>query len=513
MHRRGLGMAVASGLCALAWASAPARAEVRFLPRVGVDATWTDNIGLARPGQERQDEVIGRVTPGFRLTSTSAPLTLFLDYELQALYFSNTSGNDQVFHTGALGAEWMAIPNWLTFEVGGARDQVVVDPTQPSNVDNMFSVGNLADSTDAHATATVRHLFRSALLVADYTRGFVKYDAVDDTNPALVAGDDSKNDAAHLSLSSADANAVFTWAGRVRHEEVSYEDQRLVFEDQVFKYDRADVELGYGVTHALRLIAIGGAESDDSLTEAESDGGFDSTLWQAGFDWRPSVRDELRLLVGHRFFGKSYEALWRRTSRMATIDVSYTEEPTTQTQQRVLRPTPGPDGIIVPDPTFSRLTADAYLSKRLAGSIGLHGRITEVTLFLESDKREYMLLGGVEDKTQGASLVVTRQLGPRVAMDLEGMIHSYDLREGASYDEKRYAVRFSRLVGQQAAITFSANRVERSGSDEYSANWVMLGFTWGMGPNGAAGGLGGAGGRGGRDGVRGTGQQQRPASR
>jgi uncharacterized protein (PEP-CTERM system associated) len=478
MPCRGMGTAVFSGLCVIAWAAGPARAETKFSPRVGVEATWTDNVALAGPGTDRNDEYIGKVAPGFQLSHTTQRLKAFLDYELQALFFENESDNNEVFHKGALGAELEAVPDWLYFALAGARDQVVVDPAQPSSVDNLFSVRNIADSTSGRITSSMRHDFRLARLDVNYSRGFVKYDAAQNTDPALTNGNGSDNDDASLFLGSSDQDAKVTWAVGYRHERVKYDDEgQAQFQNQDFKYDRADLELGFGLTRALRLIARGGRESDSPPGTA-SDGGLDVAVWQGGFSWQPESRNELRMLAGHRFYGASYEALWRRTSRFLTMELSYNEEPTTQTQQRLLRPTPGPDNttIVQIGPRFGRLTSDAYILKRFSGQIALKGRVTEISLLVDVEKREYTQLADIKDESRSASLLAARQIGPRVRLEVQTSYSSVDLREGDSYDEQRYALRLVRRIGVSANLNLSGNHIERSGVNEYDANWIVLGF-------------------------------------
>ena len=97
-----------------------------------------------------------------------------------------------------------------------------------------------------------------------------------------------------------------------------------------------------------------------------------ATEHAAGFDLRSGLRMELRALAGHRFFGRSYEFLWRYSGRLLEGSVTYNEAATTDSQQRVLTGvTPPADFPTQLDPTFNRLTNDVYISKALGGRIGL----------------------------------------------------------------------------------------------------------------------------------------------
>ena len=49
---------VAIAVCTALGLSAAARAETHFVPRLGVDATWVDNVNLAPPGAAKDSELI-----------------------------------------------------------------------------------------------------------------------------------------------------------------------------------------------------------------------------------------------------------------------------------------------------------------------------------------------------------------------------------------------------------------------------------------------------------------------
>src|SRR3546814_7822310 len=55
-------------------------------------------------------------------------------------------------------------------------------------------------------------------------------------------------------------------------------------------------------------------------------------LWDVGFDWS-NTRDNVKLLVGHRFYGRSYQFSWTHTAALLTTAMSYVEQPTDINQQ------------------------------------------------------------------------------------------------------------------------------------------------------------------------------------
>ncbi len=469
-----------------AFGFATAQADVQFNPRVGADLTWTDNVDLAPPGQPKQDDLIARLTPGVRVLYDNRRMNVYLDYQLQALAFKNDGDKDEVFDQGQFGLQLAAIDNWLYLDASAQRSQTAVDPAQPSNVQNLFQVGNVADSTSAQATPILKHDFRFAQLEASYTRGFVDYVKTSKTTVVNdLSLDDSRNRNTTAALRSADPNDLVTWGATYRRDQVDYD---LA---ETFKYERMVGELGILVSPHLRLLANGGAESDSR--QDTSKGGLNSSLWEVGFEWHDGQLSELRLLAGKRFFGTTVDGSWRYTGRIMEADVSYREAPTTQTQNTVLKSFVGP-GIFPPglDTQLSRTTADVYLLKQLAGDIGLRGRLTEIFLGVTSERRYYYTAPTGTDRYDGVNIQASRRLGPELRIEVRAAFDDAHLRDATDFQDRNFSVSLSRLLGRATSLVLSANHYERTGATSgYTANWVMLGFNMTFGPQNARAGNGG----------------------
>jgi hypothetical protein len=474
---------VAIAVCSALGLSTAAQAETHFIPRFGIDATWVDNIELAPPGASKESELIWQARPGLSFTHYSDRVQTFADYTFQAVHFTEDS-HTETYNQAQIGLLGEVLRDWFYVDLGGTQSQAAADPTQRTNVGNLFQVGNIADVRTWYATPILHHTFRWAEITASYTRARVDYGEANDlTN--LVIQDDSDSNTTAISLNSVDRESTFTWATHYTREDVDY-DVGLPYRN-----DRLTAEAGYRVTAPLRLLVQGGLESDPRIRSDE--GGLDESSWAAGFDLRSGLRMQLRALAGHRFFGNSYEFLWRYTGRVLESSVTYTETATTDSQTRVLTGVTPPGGFPAQiDPTFDRLTNDVYISKRLGGRMGLRGRLTEIFLSLTAEEREYIgPFAGLEDKFKGVSVQATRRLGPRLNLLAAGSYLKSDLREGTDYTEALYNVTLARQLGTRTALTFSANRVDRSGADGYDANWVVVGFTMNFGAPGEVGGQGG----------------------
>ncbi|MGH8260243.1 MAG: hypothetical protein ACREUG_11185, partial [Steroidobacteraceae bacterium] len=226
-------------------------------------------------------------------------------------------------------------------------------------------------------------------------------------------------------------------------------------------------------------------------------------------------RDELRFLVGHRFFGRTYEAAWQRESRLLRLQVSYTEMPTTQDESMMQAPLAAAPLVRIPGTLgFTRLSPDVYLDKSLKGAATLTGRLTEIGLSVSSDERSYYAIatpGGLvitprrrivsmvdetevapatpdyEDHQRSATLYANRRFGPFMTASLSATYSKDDLREGAlaEYETQLYSATLMRQLGQRSSIYLRAQHVRQYGQvAAYSANVVSLGFniSFGHGP-------------------------------
>jgi uncharacterized protein (PEP-CTERM system associated) len=461
-------------LVALAGAAAmPAAAEATFEPSLGLDLMWLDNLNLASAEEAKQEEYIGQVTPGLRLTQTSRRFDAYLDYKLQALFYEKDSEQNDAFHNASVSADITAVEDWFFIGMDGSYFQSIVDPEQPVNTNNLFNVGNTSDTAAGRITPQLRHRFSSVQVDASYSLGWVDYRDSGTSQQTLL--DDSRNEDAVAQLSSADAEATVTWLARYDYQHAEY-DVSLPFE-----FERAFGELGVRVAEGLRLIGRGGVESDPFSVPA--DGGLEESFWAGGFSYSRGQRLDLQVLVGERFFGTSYDAVLRSRGRVLQLEVGYSESPTTQTQRVAMRDVQTPDpalpvGPVAPeDALFGRATSEVYLLKRAYAQLAATGRVTRVGLDVSAEKRKYVLLAGIEDEFRSGRLFLTREFGQRTSGEVSVGIVETDLRDGGSFRDQQYDLRLSREIGARTSVSLAGHHLRRGGDiDEYDANWVSIGM-------------------------------------
>lgn len=454
--------------------SAPAAAETTFQPYFGLDLIWLDNVNLAGANEAKQEEFIGQVTPGLRFKQNSQRMTTFFDYRMQALFYEDDSDLNDVLHNASLSMDITAVEDWFFVGIDGSYFQSLLDPEQPQNTNNLFNVGNTTDTAAGRIMPELRHRFGGVLFDASYSVGVVDYRDSGDAQQALLL-DDSRNDEGIVQLSTADKEALVTWLARYDYQKADY-DLSLPFE-----YEQALAEVGVRVASGLRLIGRGGVESDPF--EVPANGGLEESFWAAGFQYQRGERFELRVLGGERFFGTSWEALLRAKGRVLQAELGYEETPTTQAQRVALRDVQAPDPTLPVEPVspeaelFGRTTSEVYLLKRAHASLSAVGRLTRVGLDATAEKREYVLLAGVEDEFRSGRVYVNRRFGARTFAEVSVGLVDADLREGGSYRDELYDLSVSRELGSRTTVSLNGHHLSRSGDlDEYDANWVSLGL-------------------------------------
>jgi hypothetical protein len=472
--RRDLVKAVAAGLSSLGvWASV-GFAATSIVPRIGLTGLWTDNMNLSS-GDQMSSGAIWQIRPGVNFTHESPREFAKLDYQMSAVFFSG--GNHQVFHAADLFSESQLISDWLFLDLWGLRTQSAANPAQPVSTNYLFPTDNLANRTSGSIAPILRRTFRLARVEAKYTRSFAQNQPVASQNRPLANSNARDSD---ITLTSVDPDAQMTWSTRYLRQQEDFN----VANSSRYLNERAEAELGLAITSSVRLLARGGKESDPR--DGIGRGGLGAASWAGGFVWRPDKRTELRALAGKRFYGNSYEALWRHEGRMLNLEVTYHEEPTTQdsllAQQSI---TASQAIIIVPGvPDFVRISPDVFLLKGLSAQARLTGRITKIGLAFTAEQRSYLTVGGVKppgggvgtaDRDRTATAFMTRRLGPLTEVQLAATFADVHLRDATEYNDKRYSVRLSHRLLVRTTLSLIADHIERTQANNgYKANLVGL---------------------------------------
>jgi uncharacterized protein (PEP-CTERM system associated) len=508
--RIGRSQAAAAAAFLGGWASLSA-ASTAVVPRVDVSGTWTDNLGLATTGQQSGE--IWQLAPGLNFSHDSPLEHATLDYEAREIYFTGGPNGDEhnLVHSGTLFSDSKLIPQWFELDLAALRTQSASNPTQPasSNSNYLFPVQNVANRTTGSVEPILRHAFRLFKIDAEYTRSFTHNQQLVGQPQSGVSLANSDNGNARATISSVDAQAPLTWDAKYQRTQTDYNIPGY----PRFLSESAGADLGVRLTTDIRLVADGGKESNP--LEGVSAGGLGATYWAAGLDWSPDRYSDLKVVAGHRFFGKSFEAHCWRQSRLLNLQVNYTEMPTTEDAQltsQSLIPQQTLQPINIPgQPGFVRPTPDVFLQKALDARLAITGHLTSIGVAVQSQKRSYITVNGVQvsqsgavgvdDSQRGVSVFATRRIGPLTEAQITASLNKVDLREGGAYGytDKRLTARLSHRLGAWTSLILLAEHDQWSGGiSAYKVNIVTLDFnmTFGQVPGQSPMGTGSLGGGG-----------------
>lgn len=438
-------------------ASALASAETKIVPSVTASTYWTSNLELE---SEANSGLAFEIMPSVSLVHSSAALQANLNYEYRYVNYSTDLDRQQAYHTANAIADLAVVPDWII--LGGTLQytQAMIDPADAAVYGaGLFGAVNIADAFGYRIAPRIDHTDDWGRVFVEYSHGESSYDV------------DSLEGTIDTTLTS---NLTLGSPEGPRAIGVNYVSQTSEFDiSGRYRYEAGWLEAGQRVLGDLRLLVQGGQETN--LFLSQSDGGFDETFWRAGFEWRSSRDDQIRITAGERFFGSTFEASWDRRARALAMSLKYTEGPSTQSRgldlvSRDFAASATRSATTEFGREYGRITADAFISKAFTGVISLTGRITTVSLLASYDTRDFLVVPGQDEIIRfGATL--SRRLGPGLSGALSVTRDDWSLRDGGSYRETGYTLDLSRQFGR--SLTTSA-RLTVLDSDSYSSEILML---------------------------------------
>jgi hypothetical protein len=443
---------------------------------VGLMADYTDNINLATNGQPRESDEILEATPGFSVTHVSPSLQANLGYDFHSYTYAEDHDLNSAYHEAQFGANWEPAPNWFSLGSQAGYDQRLLNPQRSLDLNDLFSAGDLTDETSASITPKLHHDFAGVTLDAAYTYGLVDYSEPYD--PATDI-DDSRRSSYRIGLSP-----TKIVEGRNVEWNLNFDSEHISYKHSFpYVYKEAVAGIGIPVAQRFVLLAQGGLESN--LAESTVDGKLNSNFWSAGFRLVEDLRNTLELRVGHRFFGKTYEAHVAHTARLLKFAINYTEQPQTETERLTSYTTAPPatlplDGVLPPSGAAPlRPIAQPYLMKTLDATATLQGRLTDVTLGVFSFNQRYLEEADLGERDRGLRLVVLRRFGPRLSATfaLARIESVYVDQGGARTDDDTVAFTLARQMSRTISLTARALYLWRTGqaSGDYHAALITVG--------------------------------------
>lgn len=371
---------------------------------------YTDNLRLAAgSSQGRQSSWITEIQPFIRAARTGPYFSGTVNYELTGYLYSGGSNHNQATQRLDARGTVTLVPQHLFIEGTATYDRAVINNERPSGAGTFFLDNNHANvATTSLSPYWIGEVGDLGTAIFRYTHGRIVYNdrGIPGESQATLAGiSDANSDAVQASLVSP--------AGRRLGWNLSYTEQRIEPDQGIARsFAVAKAGLYWQANPNLRLLADVGKENKylpDGTIETLA-----APFWDAGFQWSAS-RDHVRLLVGHRFYGRSGEFSWTHTAALLTTDVSYIERPTDLNQQLLGGNAasgglpPIGTGYYIPSLAERRI----YLMKRAMASATYEMPRGHLRLRLYDESRRYLTLDNQREKVADANLAWSIELGPR----------------------------------------------------------------------------------------------------
>jgi hypothetical protein len=441
---------------------------------------YTDNLTLAASGNAKQTSWITQVQPFFKSAYSSPRFSGVFDYKLNGYVYAGKSRYNQLAQDLNAQGTLTVLPQHLFIDGTALYGSEVINNQLPYASGTFFLSNNRANV----ATATlspywIQDLGNVGTLSLRYSYGRVMYNTrgIPAQNENVLSGiPNITSNSLQLSIVSPKFE---TWGWNL-----GYSDQRI---DPDFgrgvEYALAKVGAYLEISNNTRLLADAGKESkflpDGRVNK------LGASFWDAGFEWS-NGRYNLRALVGHRFYGRSYEFSGSRTAALLVTTVSYREQPTDINQQ-LLGQNPGQ--VIISPIGIPRLPSlrenQVYLMKRGTASADYEMPRGTLRVSLYDESRTYFISNNRQEKVANANVDWLFKIGAFTTLTPTLGWQRYKFQDGQ--------VRYNRyaqlaLVHQMNAKNFASLRLRHdssnvnsvlpeSGAHGYGVNVIFLQWT------------------------------------
>lgn len=360
---------------------------------------YTDNLTLAASGKPKQTSWITEIQPFFKGAWNGPRFSGVLDYTMTGYLYAGQSRSNQLAHDLKARGTFVILPQHFFLDGTALYGREVINNELPAGSGTFFLNNNRANV--ARGTISpywIQDLGNVGTMMLRYTLGRIIYNhhGISGQNAGLLNGiPDITSNALQFSVVSP---AYQTWGWNLM-----YSDQRI---DPDFgrgiEYAVAKLGTSWQINNETKLLADVGKENRFLLDGTSKKLG--ASFWDVGFDWS-NTRDSLKLLVGHRFYGRSYQFSWTRTAALLTTTMSYVEQPTDLNQQLL-----GQDpGAIVTSPFGisyipSLRDHQTYLMKRATASARHIMPRGSLRVVLYDERRTYFLLDNREERVANANI-------------------------------------------------------------------------------------------------------------
>jgi hypothetical protein len=437
---------------------------------------YTDNLMLAASGKPKQTSWITEIQPFIKSAYSGSRFSGVFDYTLTGYLYKGQSSHNQLAQNLDTHGTLTLLSQHLFLYGSALYGREVINNELPAGSGTFFLDNNSANV--ARATLSpywVQDLGKIGTAMLRYSYGRVLYDNKGisaQNNDLLIGISDITSNALEFNLASPQYE---TWSWNL-----GYSDQRIEFDSgRNSRFSMAKLGAAVQIRDNASLLADVGREN-----KFLADGSVDrlgTSFWDAGVEWSNTLNN-FKILVGHRFYGRSYQLSWTRTAALLTTAVSYVERPTDLNQQLLGQ---GVDAIpslgfpVIPSLREQRV----YLMKRATASAAYEMPKGMLRVTLYDERRTYFLSGSAQERVANADVSWLFNIGPFTTLTPTYGWQRYQHQDGQT-NYNQYAQ--LAIVHQLNPKNFASLRLRRdsrnvstgsAGAQGYRANVIFLQFT------------------------------------
>ena len=443
---------------------------------ITVGELYTDNLMLAPDGKPKQSSWITQIQPFLKSAYSGPRLSGVLNYTLTGYLYPGESRHNQVAQDLATRGTLVILPQHLFLSGTAMYGREVVDNELPVGSGTFFINNNQANVTRATLSPYwTQSLGRVGDVILRYSYGRVLYDTkgIPAQSDNLLTGvSDITSNALMFNFASPREN---TWRWNA-----DYSDQRIDYGfGRTVRYAIAKLGTELQINPSTSLLADAGREN-----KFLPDGTVDrlgASFWDAGAQWS-NAQNYLKVLVGHRFYGRSYQFSWTHNAALLTTRVGYVEQPTDLNQQLLGTGTGAiPSSGIGLNPSLRERRV--YLMKRATASASYEMPKSILRLTLYNEQRTYFLLSSGREKVANADITWRYNLGPFTTLTPTYGWQRYQHQNGQTNYNQFAQVALTHQLDARNFATLRVRHDSRSvntaalGARGYAANVIFLQLT------------------------------------
>jgi len=440
-------------------------AQWEIEPSIYFAGTYIDNVFLT-PSDTEISDYVGQVNPGIDIEMNSQRSNLDLAYEMQNIFYSDLSEFDDTYHYLNTRGDVQLLPDLFFVEATLGHTQQPISRDAGIPVDNITLSANRTNLDLASVSPFFRTQFgRSLVGELRYRKAWLNYDAVE-------LSDSEEQQVIALLDSPPTSGRRLLWS-------LIY-DYRLIEPETNLdsRLERSNLEIDYSLTRQLGILAGGGYEHNE-YDEINATRVEDGPVWYIGFRWSASHANTLTCRIGERFFGRTANIEFLRTSRRWTLGASYDEEFRTATDILLNNQELGDvtDPILRPgDPLPS---SDVFLEKRteLTATRDYSKTILDITLYYRDRENQQT---GEDELIYGGELGIDWQFLPRTKLEMNFTAEHYTFPEGVREDNIQIVnmlIEHSLTRDITTGLGYQQNRRDSTNiSSEYTQNQLTVNF-------------------------------------